>query len=395
MSRTFQLGVDTLLADHSDWVRGARVGLVAHAASVDAAGVPTADRLRAAGVQLAALFGPEHGFASRAGAGEPVAAARHPAWNIPIHSLYGATRKPTPAMLAGLDALLFDLQDLGVRCYTYCATLRNVLEAATEQHIAVIVLDRPVPLAGVVDGPLPDEGCMDFVAALPAPFCYGLTPGETALWLRDKLRLDLHLRVTPARGPPSAGHWIPPSPAIRSAACARAYPATVLFEAFPAFDVSRQTAMAFQEIRLQPAGHQFQAAPADWKRIAELALGHLVTVPGANAGEQSPSAGKQGGLRLEALPDGLRLTVTGLAEYRPALTGIALVHALQQVWGAPALWAEPGARPAWFDRLLGTDRVRLALQAGATPADIAEAWEPDLTAFRAERQQVPRYARPA
>ena len=375
VSRNFQLGIDTLLGEHAGWVRGARVGLVAHAASVDATGVPTAERLQAAGVQLAALFGPEHGFASRAGAGEEVGYARHPAWHIPVYSLYGATRQPTPEMLAGLDVLLFDLQDIGVRCYTYGATLRHVLEAAAEQHKAVIVLDRPIPLAGVVDGPRPEEKFMGFVAALPAPFCYGLAPGATALWLRDKLRLHLNLRVAPARGTPPAGRWIPPSPALRSAAGARAYPATVLFEAFPAWDVGRPTAMAFQEIRRQATGHGLQTKPADWENICELARGHLFAAAGLETRDS---------VRLEVLPDGLRLTVTGLAAYRPALTGVALVHAIQQVWGAKSLWEEEGARPEWFDQLMGTDRVRLALQSDATPAAVAAAWAPDLAAFRAE-----------
>ena len=246
MNSKLQYGLDVLLAEHLDWLRGVRVGLVAHAASVDAAGVPSAARLRAAGVNLTALFGPEHGFAGLAVAGEEVGDSRHAEWNIPIHSLYGATRKPTLAMLADVDVLLFDLQDLGVRCYTYSATLRNVLEAAAENHKAVIVLDRPVPLAGVVDGPVPEAKFMSFVAAIPVPFCYGLTPGRTALWLREQFKLALDLRVVAARGVPPPERWLPPSPAIRTPAHALTYPATVLFEAFPALDVGRKTAHAFQ-----------------------------------------------------------------------------------------------------------------------------------------------------
>jgi len=377
MGQSYQAGIDTLLAEHAGWVRGARAGLVAHAASVDAAGVPTAARLRAAGVRLAALFGPEHGFAGRTAAGAAVAEARHPAWDIPIHSLYGAERKPTPAMLAGLDVLLFDLQDLGVRCYTYCATLRLVLEAAAAQHLAVIVLDRPVPLAGVVDGPLPDTGGASFVAAIPAPFCYGLTPGETARWLRAKLRLDLDLRVASFRGTPAVRQWVPPSPAIRSPACARCYPATVLFEALPAFDVARRTSLAFRALRRAPEARAEHAMPAAWREVAELVRVQLAAV------------GHPYGVRLDARPDGLRLTVTDRAAYRPALTGVALVHALQQLMGASTLWTEHGARPDWFDQLLGTDRVRRALQAGASPATIAADWAAGGAAFRAERPAAP------
>lgn len=359
MAKTkFQFGIDVLLAEHADWLRGRRVGLVAHAASVDAAGVPSAERLRVAGVNLVALFGPEHGFAGVAGAGENVSDARHPEWNIPIHSLYGTTQKPTPEMLADSDVILFDLQDLGVRCYTYCATLRNVLAAAAENGKAFIVLDRPVPLAGVVDGPLPEEKFRSFVAAIPAPFCYGLTPGQTARWLREKLKLDLDLRVAAFRGTPPASRWIPPSPAIRTQANALTYPALVLFEAFPAFNVGRGTPWAFQG--LENADCDFSKV---WKTLAAAQLP---------------------GVEFELLPHGLRLAVTDVTLYRPTLVGIALVQAIQQVWGAEKLWQQHGARPEWFDKLLGTARVRQALPAGVELAEIGAMWEKDVRAFRRE-----------
>ncbi len=379
MNLEFQYGIDLLLAEHSDWLRGRRVGLVAHAASVDAAGVPSAARLRAAGVNLTALFGPEHGFAGAAIAGEEVGDARHAEWNLPIHSLYGATRKPTPAMLADVDVLLFDLQDLGVRCYTYSATLRNCLEAAAENRKAVIVLDRPIPLAGVVDGPLPEEQFMSFVAAIPTPFCYGLTPGQTAPWLCEKLKLDLDLRIAPFRGTPPPGRWLPPSPAIRSPAHALAYPSIVLFEAFPALDVGRKTEHAFQGLE-----NGIELTPKDWKEICEEVSRQLSVVRCRPATDHTPRTTDTGGVQVEPLAAGLRVRVTALANYRPALLGLALVQAVQQVWGVENLWHQHGARPEWFDQLLGTDRIRLALLAGATPADIAAAWAPGLAAFGAE-----------
>ena len=409
MNLQFQYGVDVLLAEHGDWLRGRRVGLVAHAASVDAAGVPSAERLRAAGVNLTALFGPEHGFAGLAAAGVEVGDARHGDWNIPIHSLYGATRKPTAAMLADVDVLLFDLQDLGVRCYTYSATLRNILEAAAENGKAVIVLDRPVPLAGVVDGPLPLEPFMSFVAAIPVPFCYGLTPGQTAPWLSAKLKLDLDLRVAPFRGVPPPERWIPPSPAIRSPAHALAYPATVLFEAFPALDVGRKTDRAFLDVRQLPGGSDgvleswsngpqtavlqqssttsplrapsqglengTELTTRDWQEICETVIRHLSLVIGGHTNDKGPMTSDHIGLVMEPLADGLRLRVTGLTHYLPALTGVALVQAVQQVWGAENLWQKHGARPEWFDQLLGTDRVRLALLAGAKLAEIGAMWQ--------------------
>jgi uncharacterized protein YbbC (DUF1343 family) len=299
-------------------------------------------------------------------------------------------------MLVDLDVLLFDLQDLGVRCYTYCATLRNVLEAAAENGKDVIVLDRPIPLAGVVDGPLPEENLTSFVAAIPAPFCYGLTPGQTARWLREKLKLDLDLRVAAFRGTPPASRWIPPSPAIRAPANALTYPALVLFEAFPAFNVGRGTEHAFREIKLvvglqAGSGSGFVGGASGPARGTESPAHKKKSFQGLENDEVDFSKGwkilaaaQLPGVQFELLPHGLRLAVTDLARYRPALTGVALVQAIQQVWGAEKLWQQHGARPEWFDKLMGTDRVRQALLAGAELAEIGAMWEKDVRAFRRE-----------
>ena len=162
-----------------------RIGLLAHPASVDPAGIHTAVRLReAVGRRLTALVGPEHGFYGRGGAGEEIADARHPAWDIPIHSLYGDCRKPKPELLANLDTLVVDLQDIAVRCYTFVTTLRYAMEACAENHKRLVVLDRPVPLPNCVDGPMPEPEFASFVAGVPMPFIYGMTPGEAARFLR-------------------------------------------------------------------------------------------------------------------------------------------------------------------------------------------------------------------
>jgi uncharacterized protein YbbC (DUF1343 family) len=258
---------------------------------------------------------------------------------------------------------------------------------------------------------------MSFVAAIPVPFCYGLTPGQTALWLREKLKLDLDLRVVAARGVPPSARWIPPSPAIRSPAHALAYPATVLFEAFPALDIGRQTDRAFLEVRQQPGGNvgvlewwsngsraselhhsttpslqaSFQGlengtrlSSKDWKRIAEEVSRQLSVVSGPPSTDHEPLTTDLCGVHIAPLEKGLRLRVTNLADYRPALVGVALVRAVQQVWGEDQLWEQNGARQDWFDKLLGTDRVRLALRAGAELAELGAMWDKDCAAFRRE-----------
>ena len=133
--------------------------------------------------QFKAVFSAEHGYYGLAAPGEKTVSSRHPRWRIPVYSLYGETRKPTPQMLEGIERIVVDLQDIGVRCYTYLATLKLVIEAAAEKGIEVVVLDRPVPLGGIVDGPVPDGSYMGFVCPAELPLCHGMTIGEEAVYL--------------------------------------------------------------------------------------------------------------------------------------------------------------------------------------------------------------------
>lgn len=382
MGLCFQPGIETLLAEHRDWLAGRRIGLVSHLAALDMDGVTSAERLRhAPGLRLAALFGPEHGFAGAAGAGEECAAARHPVWRIPIHSLYGATRAPTPAMLADLDLLVVDLQDLGYRCYTYVSTLCGVLEAAAAAGLPVIVADRPIPLPRTLDGPVTEPEFRSFVACAELPLCYGMTPGETARWFQRRHLPALALRVAPLRGyrrPAARGaHWPPwrrPSPAIVSWSAAQAYPALVAFEALGALDHGRKTARPFSV---------FGAA---WTGGAEVARRLAAAdLPGV-AFRPCRYASRPGHADSVAI-DGVGLRVTRPHAFRPALTAVAIVHTLQQIYGIERVWEAPLSRPGFFDKLFGTDTVRKALLAGDAPAQIAARWIPALRDFAEAREE--------
>ena len=369
MSVRFQTGLDTLLARHAAWIRGRRIALLAHPASVDTAGVHAALRLRdAAGRRLVALFGPEHGFHGRGGAGEHIRDERHPAWGIPIHSLYGAQRRPSTAMLDGVDALVFDLQDLAVRCYTFVTTLRYVLEACAAAGVQVIVCDRPVPLPRTVDGPMLDPAFTSFVAGVPAPLVYGMTPGEAARWLVAKLKIDVDLRVAPLRGYAREvargrwGPWLSPSPGIRYWETAWSYPAIVAFEALPAVDFARGSTQPFQAI----------TAPFFDAEKLGAALNRL-KLPGV---EFLPAWNPNPGVRFE---------VRDAARFRPFAASLAVLHTIQAQYGMERLWGAPGTRPEFFDQLMGTDQVRRALQAGVAWREIAAACDRDLKDFRRER----------
>lgn len=404
-------------------LRRARIGLVSHAAAVGADGVAALDRLCAVGLAPRAVFTPEHGYWGAGGAGENIRDEVHPLFRVPIHSLYGARRAPTPEMLDALDLLLVDLQDLAVRCYTYVSTLRDVLEAAAAAGKPVIVADRPDPLAAIVDGPMLDRDHESFIGRIPAPFVYGMTIGETARWLAAALRLDLDLTIAPMRGyradgrRPARAVWLPPSPGIRTWESAGCYPATVFCEALPLLRADRGGLLSFQVVAAAQAskpttasfpslgrnvGPSFQAletrSPASRRRpgaarapAAELAAWNAVRdleLPGARLCFHRYRD-------ADGWVEGARIAVTDPAAWRPAGAAVRILERWQRAFGAAALWEAPGARPEFFDRLLGEGRTRAALRSGQPAAAILRAWNTaERRAFEGARAQALLYERP-
>jgi uncharacterized protein YbbC (DUF1343 family) len=356
-------------------------------AAVDSAGCSSAQRLwEDDGVELACLLGPEHGFFGSAGAGEACRNTRHPDWGIPVFSLYGGVRKPTAAMLRRVDTLVFDLQDLGIRCYTYVSTLRGVLEAAAESGTDVVVADRPVPLPRSVDGPVTEPGRTCFLACADLPMSFGMTPGETARWLRSRLQLPVRVRIAKMCGysrqtrrgdnwPP----WLPPSPAIHSWDAAMCYAATVCFEALPAVDHGRRTPLAFQVVGgAWLSGVELSGFLADLKLPGVRFYPHRYTAVTARG--------------VKRLMDGVRLSVTDPIRFRPILTAVSLVYSLQQLYGHSRVWARRGTRKTFFDSLFGTAQVREALLDGQDPRSIAARWRGPCSRFRATRADTLLYA---
>ena len=360
-------GLEVLLTDSAHLVRGRRVGFVANQGSIDARGRHGVDRLRDAGVELRALFSPEHGFRGAAAPGEAIAHATDSASGLPIYSLYGNTRSPADSMLDGLDLLLVDLPDVGARYYTYVSTTIEVMRAAAARGMPVIVLDRPNPIGGAVQGNVLEPAHLSFVGMLAVPMRHGLTLGELARLANVELGIGAALAVVPADGWRRSEYldqaglpFVPPSPNLRSLEALIHYPGLCLFEG-TALSVGRGTDSPFEQVG------------APWlDTTAVLAAVRSAGLPGVvfESRRFTPRAPGDGKF-ADTLVAGIRLRVTDREAYDPTVTAVHLLAATRARHADRLGW-----RPAHFDRLAGTSSLRLDLEAGLAPDRIARAWAP-------------------
>jgi len=371
-------GIDVLAASGFEILAGKRVGLITNHTGRDRKGKSTIDLLHdAPGAQLVALFGPEHGIRGEAEAGERVASGRDARTGLPIHSLYGATRKPTPEMLAGLDVLVFDIQDIGARYYTYVWTMALAMRAAAEVGLEFVVLDRPNPLGGVVvQGNVLDPAYSSFVGLYPVPMRHGLTAGELARLLNEEHGIGVKLTVVPVSGwrrdlwyDETGLPWTPPSPNIPLLESALHYPGTCLFEGTN-LSVGRGTDAAFQQIG------------APWLDAETLATRlNALELPGVrfeaiDFTPIAPGDGKFGGERVR----GVRFIATNRERYDPTRAAIAALVEIRRLHPDRLSWRE-----SHFDRLAGTDRLRRGIIAGASVAELTAGWDAAIHEFEDKR----------
>lgn len=235
-SPVVKTGIEVLREEEFELLKGKRVGLITNPTGVDASLIATADLLHEhPEVELVALYGPEHGIRGNYSAGDRIQAETDIKTGLPVFSLYGENRKPTKEMLRGVDVLVYDIQDIGVRSYTYISTMGLAMEVAAENGIDFVVLDRPNPLGGEkVEGPIVEEDFFSFVGAFPIPYVYGLTTGELARFLNEEKLLEngvrCELSVVPMKGwkrtmtfEETGLKWVPPSPHIPKASSSYYY----------------------------------------------------------------------------------------------------------------------------------------------------------------------------
>ena len=379
------LGIERLIA--SDRLAGKRLGLVSNPASVDHQSRHIADRLaEQPGVTLVALFGPQHGFHANVQDNMiETPHARHVRLDIPIYSLYSDTREPTAGMLANLDVLVIDLQDVGTRVYTYIHTMANCLRAARREAIQVVVCDRPNPIGGeAVEGPMLRPGYESFVGQFPIPLRHGLTIGELAWLFNEHFDIGAELEVVPLDGWSRTMYydetdlpWIFPSPNLPTLDSAIVYPGCVLFEGTNLSE-GRGTTRPFELIG------------APWLHADEL-TGTLndLSLPGVvfRSTHFEPTSQKHAGQTC----GGCQIHVTNRQVYRPVLSAVALLQAARRAvptrfgWRNAPYEYEQEKMP--FDILSGSDQLRLQIEAELPASKISAGWLPDIAAFETIRKE--------
>ncbi|WP_053960180.1 exo-beta-N-acetylmuramidase NamZ family protein [Sulfobacillus thermosulfidooxidans] len=365
-----KLGIDRLISEYPSWVTGSRSGVVTNYAMTDGQLNPVIDRLiQVFGSNIVKLFGPEHGIRTASPEGEHIDSEVDAHSGLQAFSLYGSNRKPTAEMLADLDLLIVDLQDIGTRYFTHVSTLKGVLEACDENHVRCLVLDRPNPISGSMEGRLTEPGYYSFVGSLPIPVRHGLTLGEIARWLQRTRYPLLDLNVVPVGNWQRQQFWdetslpfVPPSPNTTGIDMMLLYPGTCLFEGTNV-SVGRGTTKPF-EIIGAPYIDGFTLA----KRFNQQQW------PGIHARPVYFLPWRS--LYAKTLCQGIQLHVLDRKLLTPFRIGVSLVQLIHDTYPDHFAFLRPAAdndpldtndhyAKCWFfDLLAGSDGLRHAIESG-------------------------------
>jgi uncharacterized protein YbbC (DUF1343 family)/CubicO group peptidase (beta-lactamase class C family) len=365
-------GIDVLAAENFARLRGKRVGLLTNHTGRSREGVSTIDLIaRAPGVTLAALFSPEHGI--RGEADDKVESTRDEKTGVVIHSLYGDTRRPTQAMLDGLDVVVVDLQDVGARFYTYPVAVAYLLEEAVKRKLPVVVLDRPNPVDGFdIEGPAQDPDGNRYVGYLPMPVRHGLTIGELVRLFNDEGRIGADLSVVPMKNwrrddwfDDTGLAWVNPSPNMRNMVAATVYPGIGAIEGTNV-SVGRGTDTPFEQIGAPWIDGRTLAAALNASALPGIRFYPVTFTPAAGA--------KLGGQVCQ----GVFLIVTDRDRLRPVRVGLQIASTLSRLYGAQFELEDAAT-------LFGPKAMLEKIRAGADPAAIAASWTADEAKWRLTR----------
>jgi uncharacterized protein YbbC (DUF1343 family) len=383
MKVKFATGLDILIDKKLDLLKGQRVGLVSHPAAVTYDLVDNIQAMQTAGIHLVALFGPEHGFTASAGDGVHIEDSRDTRTNLPLYSLYGDILEPTAEMLQQVDHLVYDLQDVGVRFYTYLSTLYYVIRAAGCHSLPLVVLDRPNPITGVrIGGPILEPEYQSFVGILPIPIRHGMTLGELALFINGECGFDADLKIIPQQGwqrehwyDQNGRIWVPTSPGIPRFETTLVYPGTCLLEGTNLSE-GRGTPLPFEILGAPWVDGHLLA-----QRVTSRELPGVFTRPTSFI----PSASKHQG----KVCHGIQLHVHDREFFSPLHTILEVINACQELF--PDHFAilpsqGDGNSHPYLDLLAGTSKLRQDLEASRPAEEIITEWLPDLEEFSKRRQ---------
>jgi len=370
-------GIEVFLADVPPELRGKRVGLITNHSGIDRSSTLDIDLIaRHADLTLVALLAPEHGIRGDVADGERIADEVDAKTGVPVHSLYLAEdRGPTPAMLKDVDVLVYDLQEVGGRTWTYVSTMALSMQAAKKKGIPFVVLDRPNPIGGeIVEGALLDPRFKSFVGMYPIPARHGMTVGELATLFNQKYGIGANLIVVRVANwersqwqDQTGLPWVNPSPNLRSLAALTSYPGSVYFEGTNLTE-GRGTDRPFEQI-----GASWLNAPEVARVMNEMRLPGVrfdaITMP------MEPTARKFAGQTIPAI----RFAVTDRQAYRPVRTSLLLIDEIRRQHPTDFAWT------GTIDRLTGSDRVRLAIEGGQLPA-LLEDWDREAAEFLESRK---------
>jgi uncharacterized protein YbbC (DUF1343 family) len=359
-------GIETFLADLPAALRGRRVGLLTNHSGIDRARNTDIDLIaRHKALKLVALLAPEHGIRGTAEAGEKVADETDPRTGVPVHSLYKTEdHGPTPAMLKDVDVLVYDLQEVGGRTWTYVSTMALAMQAAAKKKIPFVVLDRPNPIGGeIVEGALLDPKFASFVGMYPIPARHGMTVGELATLFNQTHGIGAELIVARVEGwrrsqwlDETGLPWVNPSPNLRSLAALTSYPGSVYFEGTNLSE-GRGTDRPFEQIGASWLKAEDVAKVMNGKALAGI-LFESTTMPVASSAAKFPG---------QTIP-AIRFSITDREAYRPVRTALLLIDEIRRQHPKEFAWSKT------IDRLTGSDKVRLAIEGGRLPA-LLEEWD--------------------
>jgi beta-N-acetylhexosaminidase len=370
-----KLGVEVLLDEQMDLLDGKRVGLITNPTGVDQELNHIVDVLHNdPEVELTALYGPEHGVRGDAQAGDYVEFYIDEITGLPVYSLYGETRKPTPDMLEDVDILLFDIQDVGARFYTYIYTMAYAMEAAQENDLEFVVLDRPNPISGYdVEGPVLDPEYASFVGNYPIPLRHAMTVGELALFFNEEFDIHADVTVVEMTGWERGMYYddtdlefVLPSPNMPTLDTALVYPGAALIEGTNLSE-GRGTTKPF-ELLGAPFVNSTEFAAA----MNELDLSGVTF----RAASFTPMFSKHSG----NLSHGVQIHVTDKEAYSPVETGLHIVKTLHD------MYPDEVQLTSFFDNLIGNGWIREAIENGESVESMVAEWQDDLREFKDLRQ---------